>query len=142
MANEHSWVLTDADQRLWCDSFRLDPEHLGWPAATPWSISKHTLRAGLSAGVDLIEIDNGALSFAVLPTRGMGVWRGAYNGLQIGWRAPVKGPVHPQFVNLQERGGLGGVTGFDERIVRCGLESTGAPGTDVGPNNLGGPTEP
>jgi hypothetical protein len=53
----------------------------------------------------------------------------------------VRGPVHPQFVNLADRGGLGWLQGFDELIVRCGLESNGAPCTDLVPNNNGVPVE-
>ena len=141
MGAENSWILTDLERWVWCESFRVGPEDLGLSADLPWSIRKHTLRAGVSAGVDLIEVDNGAFSFSVLPTRGMGIWRGTYRGLPIGWNAPIRGPVHPQHVGLTERGGLGWLAGFDEMIVRCGLDSTGAPGVDVVPNNMGVPTE-
>jgi hypothetical protein len=139
MTESKTWVLTDAAARLWVDSFAADAESVGVGAG--WAIRKQTLRGGLSDGVDLIEVDNGALSFSILPTRGMGIWRGAYRGLPIGWQSPARGPVHPQFVNLKERGGLGWLAGFDEAIVRCGLDSTGAPGMDVVPNNMGVPTQ-
>jgi hypothetical protein len=81
-------------------------------------------------GVDLIEVNNGALSFSVLPTRGMGLWRGQYHGNALGWRSPAHGPVHPKFVNLADRGGLGWLAGFDEWLCRCGLASNGPPGDD------------
>jgi hypothetical protein len=35
--------------------------------------------------------------------------------------------VHPAFVDLGEPSGLGWLDGFDELLVRCGLESNGAP---------------
>ena len=38
--------------------------------------------------------------------------------------------MHPQFVPLAEPGGLGWLDGFDELLVRCGLESNGAPEFD------------
>jgi len=139
MADGKSWILTDQKQGIWEESFAVNAEEVGLGAG--WSIRKRTLRGGLSDGVDIIEVDNGALSFSVLSTRGMGIWRGEYRGLRIGWDAPVRGPVHPKFVNAQERGGLGWLAGFDEAIVRCGLDSTGAPGADVVPNNMGVPTE-
>lgn len=139
MGTGGKWVLTDAEGRVWLDSFAIDAAELG--LGQGWSIRKRTLRGGLSDGVDLIEVDNGALSFSLLPTRGMGLWRGAYRGLPIGWQSPVRGPVHPGFVDIQDRGGLGWLTGFDEAVVRCGLDSTGAPGPDVVPNNMGVPTE-
>jgi hypothetical protein len=40
--------------------------------------------------------------------------------------------VHPKFVNLADRKGLGWLTGFDEWLVRCGLVSNGPPGEDKG----------
>ena len=106
-----------------------------------WFIKKRVLRGGPGDGVDVIEVHNGALSFSILPTRGMGIWKGQYNDLDIGWNSPVRGPVHPNLVDLQDRGGLGWLAGFDEVIVRCGLDSTGAPGPDVVPNNMGVPTQ-
>jgi galactose mutarotase-like enzyme len=132
--------LTDVDRRIWVDDFAIGPEDLGLSPKTPCSIRKTTLHGGLADGVDLIEVDNGALRFSILPTRGMGIWRGEYKGLRLGWDSPVQGPVHPKFVNLEERGGLGWLAGFDETVVRCGLHSNGAPCTDVVPNNMGVPT--
>ncbi len=135
-----SWVLTDAEKRIRLDSLEVAPKDADLPDA-PWSISKTTLHGGLSEGVDLIEVNNGDLSFSILPTRGMGIWHSQYKDLQLGWNSPARGPVHPQFVNLQERGGLGWLAGFDEMVVRCGLDSTGAPGTDTIINNMGVPSE-
>jgi len=40
--------------------------------------------------------------------------------------SPVRGPVHPAFVPLWEPSGLGCLSGFDEVVVRCGLESNGS----------------
>src|SRR5262249_48044910 len=73
-------------------------------------------------------VDNGALSFSIVPTRGMGIWKGRLGTDRLGWDSPVKdGPVHPKFVNLLNKGGLGWLEGFDELLVRCGLENNGAP---------------
>jgi galactose mutarotase-like enzyme len=133
----NTFVLTDVDERIWLEAFELTPKKLGLPAKPAWSIRKTTLHGGLSHGVDIINVDNGALRFSILPTRGMGVWRGEYKGLFVGWRSPVRGPVNPAFVNVVQRGGLGWLAGFDETIVRCGLESNGAPCRDVVTNNMG-----
>ncbi len=130
MANYKSWVLTNTEQRVWEENFHLTASDLGEQVETPWSISKKTLHGGCSEGVDLIEVDNGCLRFSVLPTRGMGIWRGDYKGLTLGWNSPVNGPVHPGFVNVSEQNGLGWLQGFDEWIVRCGLHSNGSPGLD------------
>jgi hypothetical protein len=45
--------------------------------------------------------------------------------------------VHPNFINLEARGGLGWLDGFNEWIVRCGLSSFGAPGKDIIKDNTG-----
>jgi hypothetical protein len=131
MTRTKSWTLTDVAGDLWIDSFSAGNEKLRLATPHDWSVRKRTLRGGLRDGVDVIEVHNGALSFTVLPTRGMGLWRGAYRGQFLGWRSPVQGPVHPQFVNLTDHGGLGWLTGFDEWLVRCGLASNGPPGEDV-----------
>lgn len=131
MTRYKSWILTDTTNDVWLDSFAIGNANLRLTTPHDWSIHKRTLRGGLRDGVDLIEVHNGALSYSVLPTRGMGLWRGEYRGNFLGWRAPVHGPVHPKFVRLDERGGLGWLTGFDEWLCRCGLASNGPPGEDV-----------
>jgi len=98
---------------------------------TGWSVTSYTLRGGLQEGVEVVEIDNGNLRFAVLPTRGMSIWKGQCGDIALGWDSPVKDPVNPGYINLQERGGLGWLKGFNEWIVRCGLNSMGAPCTDT-----------
>ena len=136
MAEPKRWVLTDVDRNVWVDSIFLGHDELGVPDCT---VSKRTLGGGLCDGVDLIEINNGELSFSVIPTRGMGIWRGNYRGMSLGWDSPIRGPVHPQFIHPMERGGLGWLYGFDEWIVRCGLDSNGAPGEDIVLDNNGNP---
>jgi hypothetical protein len=123
-----SFTLTDIAHDLWVEGFAITSADLELPAAPPWSVIKRTLRGGRRDGVDLIQVNNGALAFAVIPTRGMGLWRGQYQGDFVGWDSPVAdGPVHPSFVNLMSGGGLGWLEGFDELLVRCGLENNGAP---------------
>jgi hypothetical protein len=131
MTRAMTWVLTDAAADVWVDSFAADNATLRLATPHAWSVHKRTLRGGLRDGVDLIEVNNGALCYAVVPTRGMGLWRGEYRGLFLGWRSPVPGPVHPQYVEAQDRGGIGWLTGFDEWVCRCGLASNGPPGEDV-----------
>lgn len=97
-----------------------------------WSISLGSFWTGLSAGVEVIEICNGPLSVYVLPTRGMGIWNAQYNDLHLGWNSPIRNPVHPRFVNLQSRNGLGWLDGFNELLCRCGLAFNGPPGHDEG----------
>lgn len=132
MTRYKTWILTDAHGDVWLDSFSASNDSLRLPTPHDWSIRKRTLRGGLRDGIDLIEVHNGALSFSVLPTRGMGLWRGDYHGLSLGWHSPVEGPVHPKYVNLADRGGLGWLVGFDELLCRCGLNFNGPPGDDAG----------
>ncbi len=96
-----------------------------------WSVRSYILRGGLQEGVQVVEINNGKLSFSVLPSRGMGIWKGQCGEISLGWNSPVKDPVNPAFINEQERGGLGWLKGFNEWFVRCGLNSMGAPGIDT-----------
>jgi len=126
-----SWTLTDIHHDVWLDNFETSFERL--PLGTPhrWAIRKRTLRGGLRDGVDVIEVHNGDLSYTILPTRGMGLWRGEYRGNFLGWRSPVQGPVHPRHVNVADRNGLGWLQGFDEWLCRCGLSFNGPPGEDV-----------
>lgn len=121
-----TWILTDQDQDLYVDQIALGPQQVGG-SATGYSVSKRRLQAGLSQGVDVIEVQSGEFRFTTVPTRGMGLRRASLGGLQLGWKSPVQGPVHPAFVHLAEPDGLGWLDGFDELLVRCGLESNGAP---------------
>jgi hypothetical protein len=87
--------------------------------------------------VDLVTIDNGKLKITVIPTRGMGILSVTSGDVRLGWDSPVKEVVNPRHINLQSRGGLGWLEGFNEWLVRCGLESNGHPGTDKFTNNVG-----
>ena len=128
---EKKWKLTDISERIYLDRLDLGASELG-KAAGGCSVTKWTQRGGLCEGVDTIEIDNGTFRFTVLPTRGMGIWRAQAGNLVLGWNSPIKGPVHPKLVPLMEPSGLGWLDGFDELLVRCGLESNGAPDFDEG----------
>jgi hypothetical protein len=131
MPRHQHWLLTDLSKPdLHYEPLSLDADQ--WPDVfpSPWRIVRRTLHGGKREGVEVIEVDNGLLSFVVSPTRGMSICRGRFRGWPLGWRAPVQGPVHPAWVNLLDRGGLGWLDGFDEWIVRCGLTSNGPPGED------------
>ena len=86
----------------------------------------------------MIWIDNGKLQIGVIPTRGMGILSVMMDGTRVlGWDSPVKDMVHPSLVNLNSRGGLGWLDGFNEWLCRCGMEWNGQPGTDRFINNMG-----
>ena len=121
-----TWTLIDVDQNVFLEELRLGPNDVGLPGGS-FSVVKRTLRGGLRDGLNVVEIDNGALRTTVLCDRGMGIWRVWSGELEIGWPSPVKGPVHPKFVPLDEASGIGWLNGFDELVCRCGLEYNGAP---------------
>jgi hypothetical protein len=123
-----TFILNDVSSEVWLEGLTIDAPALGLGEDYPWSVKKHRLRGGRREGVDLIVVDNGALRFSIVPTRGMGLWKGWYEGNPLGWGSPVTdGPVHPSLVNLSAAGGLGWLDGFDELLARCGLENNGAP---------------
>jgi galactose mutarotase-like enzyme len=121
-----TWVLTDVVGDVYIEQISLGPDDVGG-AAKGYSVTKRTLRGGRRDGVDVIEVNNGRFMFIVVPTRGMGIWRAVCDEMVLGWISPVDGPVHPAFVPLWEPSGIGWLGGFDELLVRCGLESNGAP---------------
>jgi len=121
-----TWTLADVEQDVYVEELAISPEDVEG-AAAGFSVAKRRLRGGLRDGVDVVEVDNGTFRFIIVPTRGMGLWCASQGGLRLGWQSPVKGPVHPAFVRAAEASGLGWLDGFDELLVRCGLESNGAP---------------
>jgi hypothetical protein len=106
-------------------------------AAPPWSVAIKTLHGGKQEGVRRITLDNGKMQIVVIPTRGMGILSVTMGDLKLGWKSPVTEIVHPRHVNLQLRGGLGWLEGFNEWLARCGLQNTGQAGPDEIVNNVG-----
>lgn len=107
--------------------------------ASKWSITREYLKGGKQEGVELLTLNNGKLEITVIPTRGMGILDVTMDGIRLGWNSPVKEVVHPSHIDLESRGGLGWLEGFNEWMVRCGLEFAGHPGTDQFLNNTGDP---
>ena len=131
-------VLTSTKRDINTESWQLtSSEFPGYRGKARWSINKRTLHGGKQEGVGLIEVDNGMLQFRVIPTRGMSVLDVTMGDVRLGWNSPVKEVVHPSYVNLHDRGGLGWLDGFNEWMVRCGLSFAGHPGEDKFINNVG-----
>jgi hypothetical protein len=97
---------------------------------TEWKVTKETLAGGKQEGVEIVTIDTGRMRVVVCLTRGMGILSASGAGVRLGWESPVREIVHPKFVNLQARGGLGWLDGFNEGLCRCGIEWSGHPGND------------
>lgn len=126
-------VLLDADFSVrWKHVNLTDHNTLRSGGPEPWAVRTSTLSGGVSEGVQLVELCSGPATWFILPTRGMGIWKGQYQNVPLGWKSPVKRPVHPAHVNLAERNGLGWLNGFNELLCRCGLAYQGPPGNDNG----------
>ena len=134
-------TLTSAGHNARVDQWEITSRDLRLAKSGGWSVRKFTLHGGKQEGVDLIAVNNGKLKLTVIPTRGMGVLKVELGDVRLGWDSPVKEVVHPQFINLQNRGGLGWLEGFNEWLVRCGLEYAGHPGKDKFINNVGDEAE-
>ncbi len=130
-------ILTSVDRTVWIDSWEITGRALTPDCPVAWSVRKRTLHGGKQEGVDVILVDNGTLQMTIIPTRGMGILRVTQGDVRLGWDSPVKEVVHPAYVNLHSRGGLGWLDGFNEWLCRCGLEFCGHPGTDAFITNTG-----
>lgn len=133
MMSVQEFVVTCFDSGIHHEEFLVGPAEIGPLNGAPqWHVRARELRGGESHGVRVITMYNGAMELSILPTRGMGVWRGWYRNLALGWQSPVRRPVHPSLVNLHDRNGLGWLNGFNELMCRCGLAFNGPPGQDEG----------
>ena len=130
---DHSVVLTDTVRNTSVKEWKISAENLGgeW-SKTDWSITKRVLAGGRQDGVEVIDVFNGVMTFRVVPTRGFHIWSANVGETRLGWDSPVTEIVHPKYVQLSERGGLGWLNGFGEMLSRCGLESFGPPCDDSG----------
>lgn len=143
LAAEHRFVLSSATSETNLESFNLS-DHVPESIRSKWKVTQRALHGGMQEGVDIITIDNGQIVVEIVPTRGMSILRvsSSRTGEQIfGWDSPVKEVVHPSYVDLEGRGGLGWLQGFNEWMVRCGLEYAGHPGADRFTTNTGDQSE-
>ena len=76
-----SIMLTDVAEGVWSETVELrETAGLRLAGGSHWSIRKRTLHGGVSDGVDVVDLNNGAPSVSILPTRGMGLWRRQLSG--------------------------------------------------------------
>ena len=75
---QHRRLLTDTSRGIHEPDFHLD--------IARGKVRRTTMRGGVREGVDLVEIDNGKFRFAVVPTRGMGLWKAWLGDTEIGWQ--------------------------------------------------------
>ncbi len=136
-AEPYRMVITDVEKNIYKETAQVTGRDVTPDCPVSWSVRKSVLHGGRQEGVEVVEVDNGKLRFTVVPTRGMSVYQVVMGELRLGWDSPVKGLVHPKYINLDTRQGLGWLEGFNEWMVRCGLEFFGAPGTDEFIDNTG-----
>jgi hypothetical protein len=136
-AQDTRYVLTSADQNIDVGTWEIGGRETSVARDVSWSVRKHRLHGGKQDGVDVIAIDNGQMTITLVPTRGMGILHVVSGDMRLGWDSPVREVVHPKYVNLEARGGLGWLEGFNEWMARCGLEWAGHPGVDRFINNVG-----
>lgn len=72
---------------------------------------------GVSDGVEVIEVNTGAVRAMILPTRGMSIWYLETSRTRIGWESPIQGPVHPSLVPIWDPSGLGWLEGDRKSVV-------------------------
>ena len=75
----------------------------------------------------IVTIDNGRMSFTVLPERGIDIGDIYINGEKVSWETPEGELLHPDSVDLKEQGA------WDKGFV--------ASGTTIGPEGFGTPDE-
>ena len=131
------YLLTSVEQNIDVGNWQIGGRETAVAPGVPWSVRRQRLHGGKQDGVDLIAIDNGRMTITLVPTRGMGIMHVVSGDLRLGWDSPVREVVHPKYVNLEARGGLGWLEGFNEWMARCGLEWAGHPGQDRFINNVG-----
>ncbi len=124
------YVLLDTDKAA--QPWQITSQQLGVKTDKPFSVTMRTLHGGRQEGVSVVDIDNGTLKLSVVPTRGMNVLQASVGDVRMGWDSPVKEVVNPAFIELNGRGGLGWLEGFNELVTRCGYEWVGHPGMDNG----------
>lgn len=133
LADDRFWtyVLTDTVKNIELAEWSLSSEELGIESVA-FRVIKRTLHGGKQEGSTLISIETDSLGVTVIPTRGMSVLDATSGDVALGWSSPVDEIVHPSFINLTQRGGLGWLDGFNELLVRCGYEWTGHPSDEAG----------
>jgi hypothetical protein len=129
--------LISADRSLNVETWQITSGEITPDCPVHWAFHKYALHGGKQEGVDLLVLNNGRLRIILIPTRGMSILSVTEGNVRLGWDSPVKEVVNPRNINLQSRGGLGWLEGFNEWLVRCGLEYAGHPGTDQFVNNVG-----
>lgn len=129
-------VLTDTESNIESGDWKVDGKNIDGSKGS-WSVEQTVLHGGRQEGSKLLKIKTEKLNLTLIPTRGMGIQSAEADDLKLRWDSPINEVVHPSFINLESRNGLGWLEGFNEWMCRCGLEFSGHPGVDEFTNNVG-----
>src|SRR5256885_3620194 len=94
-ASEQTKMLIDADSNLATAEWKISS--VEWGGKSAWKVALRTLHGDRQEGVQVIEVDNGALTFTIVPSRGFEVWKAQAGSLRLGWDSPVKEIIHPSY---------------------------------------------
>ncbi len=120
------FVLTDTKADIFVGNWSITNKDMNI-SDKAFKIENKVLVGGKQHGSEVITLTSEDFSLSVSPTRGMSILSAKGNGVRIGWDSPIDEVVNPAYINLESRGGLGWLDGFNEMMVRCGFEWTGHP---------------
>src|SRR5260221_6186948 len=84
-ADQPAKVLIDAASNLATANWKVSSADWGSASTPAWSAQLRTLHGGRQEGVQVIDVDNGAMTFTIVPTRGFEVWKAQVGKLRLGW---------------------------------------------------------
>lgn len=121
--------MNDSIEKITLLDSTTDGSHQWWEMSDDVScqLEFKTLQDGLSQSVQMVQANVGRTRLSLVLSRAGNIRSLAFDGVEVGWKSPVQGPVHPQFVPLYRPDGLGWLEGFDEVLARCGFGNVGGP---------------
>lgn len=123
-ASAKEFVLIDNEKGIAKGDWSISSKDLGIKSEK-FTIQNTVLKGGKQEGSELLTITSDNLTIKLSPTRGLGILSVMGDGIRMGWDSPVNEVVNPRYINLESRGGIGWLDGFNEMMVRCGFEWTG-----------------
>ncbi len=134
-------ILTSVERNFQRREWEIRDTSVNFDSAATWKVKLEEMHGGKQEGAHLITVQTEKLTIRIIPTRGMSILDVQSGDVRLGWQSPVKEVVHPKHIRLSDRDGLGWLEGFNEWMVRCGLEFAGHPGKDEFINNTGDQAE-
>ena len=141
MEGTYRFVLTDVERALWTEAWTVDESTLPLGTGHTWRVQKPRSKAACKTGSISSKSTTARCLCSSCPRAAWVFGRAFTAAFPWAGNRPVRDLVNPAFVDLDDRGGLGWLKGFNEWIVRCGLDSNGAPGKDVVIDNNGNEAE-